>query len=444
MRHINPTPTLPDIREGVAHWLTDLSPSLRVERRLGGEVKRFFFISILTLLLVACGSSSNSPTDTPESRSIWGDIITIAQAEQSNAPTIIPLENRVMLGWVSRTDATLTQQLAQYTFDDQRLEVYPQPFVLIYPHAQGLIPATPNITHLLWLDAQHDNLADGKRLWVAPISGGLFSERLQTMVSDIRVNNYTALAHPDGSLTVIYSGGLVAEPSLYIQSIDSLGRPQLDRETLTFNADHPTVIRANDGAQHLFWNRPIDGQLFHAQVVDHTLENITPIGEMIPLGITERLVDFTIALDQSHFYAFWTIDRLNGQIESWYATMPINGDTMTAPQRLGLTITPDSAYETGFNGGIGQSATVGETYARWASPLSGQYERLAVSAQVGDSLGVIYFEAGAIVGYQAVVNLTHDLVGFPQLQTDINRHLYLAWSAPTDGQFADLNLTMTR
>lgn len=408
-------------------------------------------ISLLILVLVACGSSSSETTTAtpspPSSR--WGGIITIAQAEQSNAPAILPLNDAVITAWITRTEDTIIQQLAQVSlddnaFDENPLESYPQPFVLVYPHAQTLMPSTPNVNQLLWLDAQHDNLAEGKRLWVAPINDDLFSERLQTMVSDIRVNDYASLTNPNGSLIVVYSGGLVAEPSLYMQTIDSVGRPRLDRQTLIFNADYPVLLRTNDRLQHLFWIRPSDARVFYAQLVDTGLEDIIPIGDSIDVGLTERLVEFTVAVDRSHFYFFWTIDRMSGMIESWYATMPLNGDTMTTPQRLGITVTPDSRYETGFNGGAGQSATLGETWLRWTTPLIGQFDRVAVTAQVDESLAMIYFEEGAIAGYQAVVALKHDLVGFPQVQTDVNRHLYLAWSEPTTGQFANLNLTMTR
>ncbi|MBL8121051.1 MAG: hypothetical protein JNJ78_26350, partial [Anaerolineae bacterium] len=60
------------------------------------------------------------------------------------------------------------------------------------------------------------------------------------------------------------------------------------------------------------------------------------------------------------------------------------------------------------------------------------------------SLGVLYWQAGTIRGYQAVVTPAPKLLAAAEVLSDRDRHLYLIWSEPTPAGYANLNMTTTR
>ncbi|MEO1441730.1 MAG: hypothetical protein AAFV33_15130, partial [Chloroflexota bacterium] len=103
-------------------------------------------------------------------------------------------------------------------------------------------------------------------------------------------------------------------------------------------------------------------------------------------------------------------------------------------------------YHTTLNTGITFAATesAGGFTAAWTAPLRGVTGVLPVAAEVnGDRLSILYLQGGAVVGYQEVLP-TRPLLGSPELQLDTDRHLYLAWSEPTDVGAARMKLTSTR
>ena len=404
---------------------------------------------LIIIMLLSTSCNLNSPetdyeSNTPQSTSHWGEIVTLAQAEQSDASAILPVNNDLVTAWVElRDDEEVVQVMRNYDFE-QSTESFTQSIVSIYSHTQRIFPASSNFLHLLWLDAQHDDISAGQRLWSVPISSELVVERGQILLSDVQVYRYTALSSVDNGVTIIFSGGIVAEPALYIQQIDRAGRPNLLPERIQFNGDYPALIQTNDGLIHLFWMRATDDAIFYANLHDGVLENIQNIGDFSELNRGDRIHNFSIGVDGSHFYLFWNVTRVDSSHETWYSSVSIGQNSISTPQQLGVTIIPDVPFETGFNGGAGIIASLGDNWTNWAVPLDQQFNTLPLVAQINDTLSIIYFQNGDVVGYQEVVTLAHNLIGLPQFKTDINRHLYLSWSEPTEGQYANLNLTTTR
>ena len=407
-----------------------------------------WFGLLITIMLISTSCNLNSPEteleeNTLQSTSQWGEIITLAQAEQSDAPTILPINNDIVTAWVELRDEEVVQVMRDYDFE-QSTESFTQSIVSVYSHQQRIFPASSNFLHLLWLDAQHDDIGAGQRLWSVPISSELVVERGQILLSDRQVYRYTALPSVDNGVTIIFSGGIVAEPALYIQQIDRAGRPNLLPERIQYNGDYPALLQTNDDLIHLFWMRVTDNAIFHANLRDGVLENILNIGDFSELNRGDRVHNFTVGVDDTHFYFFWNIARVNGSHETWYSSVSIGQNIMRSPQRLGITINPELPFETGFNGGAGVTASSGDNWANWSVPLDQQFSTLPLVTQINDTLGVIYFQNGDVIGYQEVVSLTHNLIGLPQFKTDIDRHLYISWSEPTEGQYANLNMTTTR
>ncbi len=398
-----------------------------------------FLLCSLFLLLTACDTSQ--PPIVP--LSAWGEIRTLAQAEQSSAPALyVSSQGIVTAAWVGADDTGIHHDMRQGTGETVILPLPP-----VHPYAQSLHPsAFDETTHLLWLDADYqlrnDPLtANTQYLYAALINSAQTVERGPTRISSRLTLHYTAVTSVDGGLWVAWSGGLPAEPELYTQRIDNAGRP-LQPQRLAINADFPAIVRAEDGTLLLFWTQPTSGTVYRARLVEGIAQDITTISSSPVLNAGDRLVNVSASLDTTHAYLFWNIARADGHPETWWTSGAVEAEEWSLPQRLGIA-TMDEPFVTGFNGGAGIAASAGETWLSWAAPMIGQYDMLPVGVYDGAQLGVVYLQGGAVVGYQAVVAVDL-LIGTPTLMSDRDRHLYLSWSYPTPAGYADLLLTSTR
>ncbi len=399
-----------------------------------------WWLLILSAVFAAC-----TPTNTPNDRNIsaWGNTLTITQAEQSNAPALWVANDRITAAWVGADESGVHQDARFFTSDDLT-ETVVLPLPPVHPYAQTIFPAQLDYTHFLWLDAGDNG---ENRLYSALITPDVTVERGPTPVSNAQTFRYTALASGDGGLQTVWSGGLLSEPTLYYQPVDAVGRPGA-ATALTLNADWPTLIRANDGTRHLFWLRPVDQRLFYGMLTESGLTGITEIDTALNLSPNSRLVNLQSALDVTHMYVFWNIVDASGEAESWFISREINGGEWSAPIKLRIALTdsqaetPLASLDTGFNSGTTFVTDAGDALLSWTMPLSGQYAILPVAAQVGDKIALVYFQGGAIRGYQPIT--AADLIGLPTLQVDRDRYLYLAWAQPGAGVQAELRLTSLR
>jgi hypothetical protein len=242
-------------------------------------------------------------------------------------------------------------------------------------------------------------------------------------------------------LWALWIGEPIAEPVLYAQYVDSLGRPRQPAR-LVSDADWPSLSWTSSGV-YLYWVQSSTGQLQRARLVNGTLDNMQPISVGISLGGGDRLMGLGAGNDHTHSYLFWNITRADGQFETWWSTGPLDTSTWSQPQRLGIDWTTKSFIETGFNGGRAFPARGGQHWLSWATPVTGQLDTLPLAAVQGSDLSMIYFQGGQVIGYQSITPIA-GLIGQPALITDRDRHLYLVWSEPTPAGYADLKLTTTR
>lgn len=388
------------------------------------------------VLLAGC-LSAPEPSATPgPPRSAWGSILTLASAEQMDAPAFWP-GSTLSFAWVEADDAAVTNRLAHVS--GAAITASGSVPLPVRPYAQTLVPAAEGKLHLFWLDA---NVEDETRLFHALITPELTAERGPTIVSDEPTLGYALLPQTDGSVWAVTSGGLLAEPGLFARFVDGQGRPRLENlYQIAYDAIWPAFLDGADGAS-LFWLGNRDGQVYRAAFIDGQPESPQAITEAPPLGSGDRLDDFLAGQDRSHEMLFWNIRRADGTAETWISVAP-RGGSWTRPARLQIAVSPGQPFETGFNGGASQIAGPGDQPLSWLRPLIGLFDRLPTAALLDGMLGVVYLQAGEIVGWQPVVPVS-GLLAAPSFATDRDRHLYLSWSEPFVGEPARLRFTSTR
>jgi hypothetical protein len=390
--------------------------------------------SIILLFLLGSAACQTLPAPPPP-RSLWGDIVTITQAEQSSAPTLWADPERRVAAWIGSDDAGVHQDVRQW-IDGSLSPVTVLPLPPRHPYAQTWVSASADSLHLLWLDA---NETGETQLFSALITSQLSVERGPTPVSESLALHYAAAADANGRIWVAWSGDLVSEPVLDIRSIDEAGRPQ-PSQRLALNADHPALIRANDGTLLLFWLQ--QGQVMTAAIRDGIVSAGTALTSAVYIGAGDRLHSLSVGLDQTHAYLFWNVTRATGEDETWFTGGNLDAEVWAQPMPLKINVDTSITVETGFNTGAASGAAAGETAMVWAAPLAAQYDLLPVTVQSPGGLGIVYFRDGSPIGYQEIVSDVH-LIGTPALAADRNRDLYLAWSEPSAASAAELRLTST-
>lgn len=395
------------------------------------QLRRVCTINLLLLALCAGCATTSAP------ESLWGPVITWGQAEQSAGPALSVADSVVTAAWVGADEAGVHHD-ARALVGNSPTEPVTLNLPPTHPYAGQLYPAHDGKLHLLWLDS---NPAGELRLYAALLSPDLKVERGSTLISSRLTLRYTATPLGDGGLLLVWSGGLLAEPALYVQYIDVRGLPR-PPVLLVRDADWPTLARSNNGTNHLYWLQATNGSLRYGQIVGESLAQVQRPNTNVVLERGDRLHSLQAALDRSHTYLFWNLTRRDGEAQSWMLAGPIDSGRWGQPQRLGVE-TGEETLETGFNSGQVLRAQPGTDWLHWVAPMPGQFDLLPLAAGLGDSLTVSYFQAGVIAGLQHIAPVNR-LIGPPNLRTDRDRHLYLAWAEPTDVAVADLKLTTTR
>jgi hypothetical protein len=401
----------------------------------------YHFMPLLLLLIAACNPIEAAPETLP-STSLWGTVYTLGQVEQSAAPALWPTDSRVFAGWIGADDAGVHQDarvLAGTTFSD----ITTLPLPPNHPYAQQVYPAGGDHVHLLWLDASTDAIGEN-RLYSALISPALTVERGPTMISDALTLRYTAVAAGDGGVWVVWSGGILAETILYAQYIDKEGRPR-QPNLIERGGDYPALARANDGTLHLVWlqTQPLQTYIRHATLKDGSATQSEAFA-IIDLSPGTRLIDLYAGLDATHLYVFFNVVLPSGEPASWVVTRPLDG-VWGQPGAVSVQTGQPTTINTGFNSGSVNDAQSGEQarLLRWVRPMAGQFDTLPVAGLMDGELAVGYFQGGRTLAYQPIVPV-NTLLAPPNIETDRDRHLYLAWSEPTNEGYAELKITMTR
>ncbi|MEQ9032947.1 MAG: hypothetical protein RLP44_29775, partial [Aggregatilineales bacterium] len=318
----------------------------------------------------------------------------------------------------------------------------PLPIPVAYPHDLQFVPVTAGGGHLFWIDAIYNQPEGDALLWMARLNENAEMPRAHIRLADIRAETFDVIADGDGGARVLWTGGSRGEPTLYLQAIDVIGRPNFPQR-LTTDARFPAFITLDDGLG-AYWLRASDHLVIYGDLVNDELENITSAIDSPLISPADRIVDFHALTDSVTTYLFWMIVRGDGSAETWFAHRPLSSENWSAPERLGIGEMSDTRYETTFNGGSAFLTSRGENWLQWSSPLSGNFDFVTLAGEIGDELVIMYLAEGSVIAVQPVVTLNHALIGAPALVTDRDRHLYLTWSEPTLNGAAHQNFTSTK
>ncbi len=396
---------------------------------------------VLVLLLAACQPAT--PTPAPLPQSAWGSVITLAQAEQSDAPALAVDENGVVAAWVGSDEQGVFQALrtvnAEGMSDPIRL---PLP---VRPYAQQFARAANGRLHLFWLDS---NVNGETRLFTALLKPNLDRDRELTLLTQQATRRYTLLPTADGGVWAIASGGLSTEPGLFAHFVDGDGRWRLsDNYQIADNADWPAVLQRPDGLINLYWLRNTDGAVMQAGFIDGQVVDPQPLVDGVLLNPGDRLDSFNAARDAARYYLFWNISRADGRHETWLVSAASDATSWQPPTRLKINIpetlgdnAPASTlFDSGFNADKVFAASDGRDNVSWVKPAAGVFPVLPVAAQVDNQVAVVFLRGGHIIGYRPM-NIETALVGLPDLQVDRDLYLYLSWSQPDPAGYANLRL----
>ncbi len=397
----------------------------------------------MAFVFAACAPAAPTPTIAPPA-SLWGEIITVGRAEQVNAPAMWVDNTRITLMWIGSDETSVHHDIR--ILGEMGLSPKVEwPLSLVHPFAQQIAPSFTGGTHILWLDAAPDTVdspAGELRLYTALTLPDMELDRGAIAVSNRRTLRYAFAPAEGGGLWVVWSGGLLSEPELTVQHIDAAGRPRYP-ETLVYDADWPAMVNANDSTIHLFWLNLSEQRIYRAQLVEGVAEELQPFVDAPTMNTGDRLMTFSASLDTTHGYLFWNVACADGTPETWLATGLLEANRWDSPERFTVPVSGTSAIETGFNSGAVMAAEGEAVLGAWAAPLRGQNPILPVAVNIGEFIGIAYLRGGEVIGYQRIAE-SGRLIGAPALATDRNRHLYLAWSQPTDAGDSELNLTMTK
>jgi len=396
---------------------------------------------VLGILLTACMPTSTlSITPTPLPQTAWGNSLTIDQASYAPAPNMVIDNGDVMMSWVGEDDERVFQAFKGWRngqLDNIAIPVLES----VSPFEQRIFSADQDGLHLLWLDT--DFATEKIQLFSAYLDNTLTTVIAPDSISDQQVTHYTAIDDIQGALWVVWSGGLLAEPSLNVVRIDGLGRPMFP-ERLILDGDYPVFAKTLDNQIYLFWISRVNQRVMRAEFSNGELQNTLAISRLPDRATSDRLAEFSVNFDRTHQYVFWNITREDGHAETYISTSSIDSDDISTPQLMMMSVDDSNTVQTGFNSGIvSTAASAGSTVLSWARPLNESADILPIAVQNGDSIGIVYMQGGAIIGYQSLAE-TGRLLGSPQIATDRERHLYVTWSQPTVYGVADLNLTTTR
>ncbi len=400
---------------------------------------------LLLLLLAACQPAT--PTPAPFPQSAWGSVITVAQAEQADAPALALDENGIIAAWVSSDDEGVFQALRTINTDGMSARVrLPLP---VRPYAQQFAPAGNGRLHLFWLDS---NVNGETRLFTSLLKTNLERERDLTLLTQQVTRRYTLLPTADGGVWAVASGGLSSEPGIYAHFVDGDGRWRLsDNYLVAENADWPAMLQRPDGLLNLYWLRNTDGAVMQSGFIEGQAIDPHQLTDGILLNPGDRLDSFTTAQDTTQTYLFWNISRADDRHETWLAAGTPDQPSWQPPRRLRISIPADTSFNAPassffegdfkFNTSIIFTASEGRDNLSWVKPAAGLFPILPVAAQVDNQIAVVFFRGGHIVGYRPMdIGNPINLIGTPSLAVDRDLYLYLAWSQPDPIGYANLQL----
>ncbi|MDX2076260.1 MAG: hypothetical protein SFZ02_07500 [bacterium] len=301
-------------------------------------VARFFlwrmtiiFLMVMLICLCACGTSSPLPdtTGTPSAPIstvslsptpiIPSGARMLAQAEQAESPAIAWLKNGLLVTWIGTDDLDI-RHFAQWQFNGQWQPAQALSLLTNRPYRQQLVVTTDDIAYLFWLDTLPE-FTNPQQLWYAPISENYGITPGAIPLSKTETAEFTALANANGGIWTIWRGGLLAEPTLYAQYIDSLGRQRLATAILE-NATHPVLVADETDGQWLFWLH--EGYIWGGKWENGVVADARELALSVVLAQGDLLEHFTVGIAGDDAFAFWHVSNRDGRYQSYWLMGELN------------------------------------------------------------------------------------------------------------------------
>jgi len=398
---------------------------------------RVVTVVFLLSAILSGGCAAQRTAPVISAPSAWRPPLTVGVAEQRRAPAMAVSADQVTFAWVGASESGVHQDIVAIR-GGQITPAVTLPLPPTFPRDSQLIPAGGEYNyHLIWLDVDGQGTA---QVYTAVIDRTLGVFRGVLPVSERGARCFDTFANPDNSLWVVWQSH--TDDTLHTAYIDPSGRV-LRTQALGAAQGCPSTASTSE-ARYLAW--PQQGQIYIAAFSGSG--NMQPPQAVVAspsLGDADRLRGVSVAGSADRLYVFWNITRANNVDESWFASGTLLG-TWEPPQRLVLSSDEATPYATTYNTGpayAAQQRWEGQQVA-WADPLRIASDVLPVAAEIdGNKIGVLYFEAGRVAGYQPVAP-TGSLLGTPRLASDRDRFLYLIWSDPQETGAAHFNVSATK
>jgi hypothetical protein len=286
----------------------------------------------------------------------------LAGAEQSESPVIAWRDDAILVTWIG-TDDQAVRHFAQWQLNGQWQPAQALSVLANRPHAQQLVVTSDTITYLFWLDAL-PTYPEPQRVWYAPVGENYAINPGALPLSSTETAEFTALAHPDGGIWVVWGGGLLSEPTLYAQYIDRLGRPNVQIRLLE-NAQHPVLVGDNVGGQWLFWLT--DNRLWRGKWDGGQISDPRPLTDSVRLARGTFLEQFVVSIAGEDAFAFWHISERDGSYRTFWAMGALTGENWSAPQTHSATwLTPNRLMsDTMFAVGVATSTPYDLRIYQW-------------------------------------------------------------------------------
>ncbi len=360
---------------------------------------------LVSLVCAACTQPGSAQTATPPPTPDPSALL--AQAQQADAPALTASGSDLVAAWVGLDERGVHQD-ARLIRRDELSAPLTLPLPPTRPYAQRLVPGAEGKTHLLWLDAD----ATGQTaLYGALLTGELTVERGPVPLSEGLALAFSAVPDGAGGIWTAWSGGRVAEMSIFTRRSDEQARPL--ETTAVAVGEHPALIRSAGGEIWLFWLA--DG-ILQRRRIDPAGETAALTGT-ISLAAGDQLVNVRAAPDGNEgAYFFWNVTRSSGMSETWWTWGRLDASAWRQPARL----RDDSGNA-----------------LRWTEPAIEAGELTALAAANDAGLGIVLLSGGEVVGYKLAAPGV-ELIGIPALVRAADGYV-LAWSA-LGAPSADLRL----
>lgn len=336
-----------------------------------------------------------------------------------------------ILGWVSGITNPHLALAGFWTTDSTKTD---DPLLVALgttPRDLTIYPARNGRFQLLWID---QTLPGQSQLVGAVLDSDGQIYRGLTVISSRSVLGYQAVINPDGGLLIFWVEAATPTTPLYVQEIDSEGRPRQARR-IAASARHPSAAYDKSGILHMAWIEPEQLATIRYATVPNlaALETLESVGKAVQLGVIrlkpeEAIESFGLGLDETSVYCIWGIVTVRQSVE------PVGKIAGLSFPRGNSNTTRLLTTAGGDSPGAGNLSLRWPAFSPQSSPGSGGLTigltmRTWEGSQWQDAPATVAILPGGIGRVEPVARVSDGgLVGKTAFNIDVEGGLHMAWS----------------